>query len=353
MTQNNGTVNTNNIILKRKILLENNEIKINLDLSIAKRPKSMITDTGANLTILNKNVIKEGTLYCPEMKCTFTGINGINHKLSTEGLTCGHFQINDFELKHDIQVIDNTIKLNGDGILGVDFLKKYGAKINLIDDEIEFNILQTNNLSEKENKDLTDLINLSDSPQNGNSEELNKIGKSFKKTEEKEIELKTKKKNKNYYENMLFAEKTEFSEEIKELKINKIQLSTDVDKSINSIKNTGYLLPPRSFNIFQVQTNEDKVMLCNEKELEKNVFILEGLIESKNGKANIELINENDTPRKINLNDFTASVEDINNHHIYFYKNIDENTKEKRIKYLKEKLPMNHLNEEEKVMSIS
>lgn len=93
MTQNNGTVKNNNIILKHKFLLENNEMKINLNLSIAKRPITMIIDTGANLTILNKNVIKDGTLYCPGMKCTFTGINGINHKLSTEGLTCGIFQI--------------------------------------------------------------------------------------------------------------------------------------------------------------------------------------------------------------------------------------------------------------------
>lgn len=54
-----------NIILKEKLNLNNNEMKIILNLSIATRPICMIADTGANLTILSENVIKDGTLYCP------------------------------------------------------------------------------------------------------------------------------------------------------------------------------------------------------------------------------------------------------------------------------------------------
>ena len=129
-----------NIILKEKIWLHNNEMKINLNLSIAKRQLTMIIDTGANLTIVSEEVIKDGTLYCPEMKCSFSGINGIDHKFTTKGLTSGIFKINNYNLEHNIQVVDTSMKLNSDGIISVDFLKKFGAKINLIDDEIEFRI---------------------------------------------------------------------------------------------------------------------------------------------------------------------------------------------------------------------
>lgn len=104
-------------------------------------------------------------------------------------------------------------------------MKKYGAKINLIDDEIDFNILHTNDLLKNEKICPIDLINLSDSPQNENLKDLNKIETNSEARsegkKENEIDLKKKKKNKNYYENQIFAEKTKIIEEKNELKINK------------------------------------------------------------------------------------------------------------------------------------
>lgn len=128
------------ITIKKKLNINNREIKLKTQLSIANREVTFLVDTGATVTLLSAKVIKRGTIYYPSKSVNLVGINGENNKLKSLGLVYGSINIDNYKLKHKFQIVDGSVNLDVDGILGYDFLSAYGAKIDLMNDTLELTL---------------------------------------------------------------------------------------------------------------------------------------------------------------------------------------------------------------------
>ena len=63
---------------------------------------------------------------------SLVGINGESSSVNTLGSARGDIIINGFKMNAIFQVVNKKVVLNGDGLLGMDFLNKYEASINII-----------------------------------------------------------------------------------------------------------------------------------------------------------------------------------------------------------------------------
>lgn len=91
----------------------------------------MVIDTGSQIGLNASNTIKkEKTVKKPIYH--LTGINGDDHKIETKGYLMGNFITDDnTHWLTQIHLIDERHAGKYDGYVGYDFLKKYGAKIDL------------------------------------------------------------------------------------------------------------------------------------------------------------------------------------------------------------------------------
>lgn len=480
------------IRIRKELLIENCEIKIKLNLSIAQRPITMIVDSGSMLTLLSSNVVHPETIYYPHRKVNLIGINGDKSSIQSMGLAFGSFRMADFELKQEFQIVNETVNLNSDGLLGFDFLRRYGAKLNLLDDIIELTLPPDheayepkkieieNNNTENLHENLIDFNN--EVPSNTNiglnetleptgdsskepglgsdninterpgvgqdnfkNKELNELADSMPKepgvgsdytdiqrpgvgqisnkeekfnesagstpkepgigslfyfnTSNNEItttkepqpststfgqtkeniqesfKKKAKVKNKDYYrtnlieseesvveENNIIMEKsseeTEISQintnkNIEEIKIRRIVVNENQSlvhtiQTLNQEKENSYLLPANSIKIFGVRTNENKILICNGKEIKDNIHIMEGVVESKDGYAKIAVVNTNDAPISVNKQDINVDLEDINNYTAYPVKYDENKDPNFRINHLMKNLALDHCTEMQK-----
>lgn len=108
------------------------------------------------------------------------------------------------------------------------------------------------------------------------------------------------------------------------------------------------MISANTVQIFQIKTTQVNPMLCVGSELLNGVFLMEGIIEAKNGYARIAVANTNDVLVEIANSAMMASTNELNDFDIFIleYKQVPD--AEKRIKYLRENLPMNHCSEEER-----
>lgn len=133
--------------IKQKLEIDNKDIKMKINLSIANKPEiTMLIDTGATLTLLSSNSVRKGTTIYKSKSVNLIGINGEENKLKSLGLIHGIIEMENCKIQQEFQIVDKTVNMNADGILGYDFLKKYNAKLNLMDDTIELSIPTSNEI---------------------------------------------------------------------------------------------------------------------------------------------------------------------------------------------------------------
>lgn len=130
-----------------------------------------------------------------------------------------------------------------------------------------------------------------------------------------------------------------------------LTIGQTIEKSLNYlIKTDGLVLPPKTFNIniFKLKVNGIQDMLCREKEIAENIFVLEGIVPNDNGLVKIVISNENDIPIKIDRTGFNIELENLDNYsQEEFQENFDSKINEKeRLEYLKKHLPTDHLSDE-------
>lgn len=89
-------------------------------------------------------------------------------------------------------------------------------------------------------------------------------------------------------------------------------------------------------------------MLCNGKKLTQGVYLMEGIVQGKNGYAKVAVVNSNDTPIEIENSVMTAELNDLKEYDQYEVRYEEKLKHRDRIKYLRENLPMSHCNENEK-----
>lgn len=104
-------------------------IKFKLDISINKE-STLIIDTGSEISLLKANALNPKTKCFPQHKVGVMGISN-SSKIQTIGLTQAEMTAGEVQIKHKFQVVSSEINFDTDGILGIDFLQKYNAIIDL------------------------------------------------------------------------------------------------------------------------------------------------------------------------------------------------------------------------------
>jgi len=92
------------------------------------------------------------------------------------------------------------------------------------------------------------------------------------------------------------------------------KLETEMRNSLTYLTKTdGYVLPPKSFNIFKLKVNGNKTCY-EEKEIAQNFFVLEGIVPNENGLVKVVISNENDVPIKIDKTGFNIELESLDHY---------------------------------------
>lgn len=87
-----------------------------------------LVDTGADISVIKVSSLKKGTVYMPDKRVQVQGIS--EEVLSTMGVAELKLLAHDKESVHDFHIVGNEIKMQYDGILGIDFWRSRRAKIN-------------------------------------------------------------------------------------------------------------------------------------------------------------------------------------------------------------------------------
>lgn len=96
---------------------------------MCEKPVNLIVDTGADVSIIKENRLNDFQKIFIDQKCTINGVT--DGKVETIGRTSGNIILNDTLIPHHFQVVTKNFPVQTDGILGRDFLAKYGCKICL------------------------------------------------------------------------------------------------------------------------------------------------------------------------------------------------------------------------------
>lgn len=292
-TKNKSTIKKLNIKLK----VENKEIRVILNLSIATKTITLTIDTGAQLSLLKSDIIHPKTIYFPDRKAQLIGISGIEHKVETLGLAYGSFKINNIDVQHQFQIYDTKHKIvNTDGILGLDFLEKYAANIDLFEETLTIVLPPSHKIYEPKEIDQSnsenEYTNISD--RNNEDDQLTKEilqkGLNLNQTEFETRDQKTK------HEDIISTEELDNIlgryEKLKDRK---------KESDCNSCEKLEKELNKSLITLSQWESKVHKLREQNE-ELEK----LKKFISKKQSVENVEMI-KFDTMKKKNTNNNTKS----------------------------------------------
>lgn len=337
-TEQKQDILPNEIQMKTKLILENSDLTITLNLSICDQKIKFLVDTGAHASMIRSKRILSNVLYYPQIKYCMIGINGPNSSIKTHGATFGNLTINGIQLKHQFQIAGEDIHMNYDGILGLDFITAYKAIIDVRNLKLTILLPPSHNLYEFEERKTFEstypslhkvqiknlLIYLDDSqtPQIEKTAPTAKSNGGSKKLADMES------------------------------KINRMEAihlggSTNGNKSI---------IPPHGEQLFTVQTKIP--MLCKESTIQCGLYIANTVVSAENNKVSV--FNTNDTP--ISISSLNVEVEPIANYHVYTIKKpidfsqklldfeTDTSSKAERIKKILNKLNMSHCDNHEKML---
>ncbi|XP_039315510.1 uncharacterized protein LOC113006333 [Solenopsis invicta] len=90
-----------------------------------KETLSLLLDTGATITLIKVGSLK-GETKMREERMTLTGVTG--HKIHTIGKIRATINIGNQKIRHTMHVVKDDFPIDYEGILGIDFLNKQGAK---------------------------------------------------------------------------------------------------------------------------------------------------------------------------------------------------------------------------------
>lgn len=130
---------SSNIFIPYKFIFENNEVKVPLYISNSDRPIIFSIDTGAQISILKPTkLFKDGIIKSSE-KIFVSGVTE-GEKIRTLGTIDTDIKFSGFKIPYKFHVLNAGFRLKTDGILGADFLRKFGASINFANSTIGLHI---------------------------------------------------------------------------------------------------------------------------------------------------------------------------------------------------------------------
>ncbi|XP_026467853.1 uncharacterized protein LOC113371441 [Ctenocephalides felis] len=100
---------------------------------------NLLVDTGAEVSLIKLSVLQNDLRidHTNEDKLKLCGISG--NSVNAIGRIIIKFRLGDRIISHSFYVVDNTVPIRGEGILGLDFLKEFNGNINIKESLVNFN----------------------------------------------------------------------------------------------------------------------------------------------------------------------------------------------------------------------
>lgn len=114
-----------------------NSVLLNIDI-LQNANAYFLIDTGADISVIKKQFINPNVDCYPSKKCSVKGIG--NETFETLALCPAKISIDNFILHHSFHIVDDSIPLHYEGILGFDFLNTYDCLIDLKNHCLNLNI---------------------------------------------------------------------------------------------------------------------------------------------------------------------------------------------------------------------
>lgn len=291
-------------------------IEISCDIT-EKEKVSLLIDTGASVSLMKVNVLKDSIIINERKAMNIVGI--FNASNSTIGESWGNLTINDSNFPCAFQIIYPTSSIKVDGILGIDFLKSK-AIINLRDNFINFSayssiekrdvipnqipaISRNNENSNSiistsyENKGEILLRKMGYIPNQGLGKEMQGIVKPI------DFVVKIGRAgigagesvSPKYYQvnnaNVKQAINDIMAINIFDDHLNKSEIISEFSPISNDI-----LLKPRTECMIQLKTRERGDQYCKAVEIKDKIYLGNSVVRPRNGLINLCFINANDEP---------------------------------------------------------
>lgn len=140
-----------------KFLENSRDTSIFCNLEISDYANLIFTiDTGAMTSIIRSGKIRRGTI----VNRDHTQFRGLvkGHSVNSIGKVTTSLSINHTSIEHTFYIINDDINLTNDGILGLDFLKTYKARIDYYKNEIKLQFPIYAHISRKETKTTNTIL---------------------------------------------------------------------------------------------------------------------------------------------------------------------------------------------------
>lgn len=295
------------------VFKENNDLTISLSISICKRPVKLLVDTGAHATMLKSSVIKSNILYYPQIRYAMVGINGPKNPVMTHGAAYGNIVMCGIQLKTQIQIADEQMHLNYDGILGLDFLLEYKTIVDLYKMTLSVSLPPWHNMYEIDERQM-----------------FEKSNQNVKKTLKNDELI--------YFKNAVApAEIAKKKSKILQSHVNRLELL-----SVNKNAFGGIRLPPFTTRNFTV--NSADAVVCKAKTFADGVFMTDTIIHDGNNTVTVV----NNTDKTMRLKSLDVETEPISNYNVFSIKKTTHNDTQSRIKTILETMDTSHCEENEK-----
>lgn len=115
--------------IKIKICIENNEAFITLHSTNTKQSIKFLIDSGASLSFISANLIKNGAIVDYTNTVNVTSATG--HSTKTIATINDIIHVDGTDLRHEFHIFNQNIPINADGILGMDFFVKFKCVLNV------------------------------------------------------------------------------------------------------------------------------------------------------------------------------------------------------------------------------
>lgn len=311
----------NIIYVQRNIEREGSNWLITTVVSVCEKPIKFLIDTGAHASMIAAKHIKSKVLYYPKIQYCLVGINGPKNSVRTLGATYGNIIVNGVKLNQQFQIAGDEIHLGYDGILGFDFLHKFGVDLNLLTLKMTFLLPENHDLYEHEERMTFEGAN-------------------------RNIIAKTRKQNIIVYkqsENMATPKANHNKHEIIDMKI---------DQKVNALQvfranatESAQLIKIEANDSVDLLTQNESDIVCKENMFATGIYTVNTVIPK--GINAIKIFNQTDEPVELNINDLRIDFEKLEKYDVYRIKESKKITGTERTNFILENLQTNHCSENE------
>lgn len=349
--------------VKYPIKYINSEIITCLPMQHAKEKWSIfLIDTGAQISFFKINQLKNTVDVNKDEQLIITGAI-TNVKYTSLGVIKSTVQINKVHYEHEFHLVDDTLNIPSDGVLGSDFLRKFRCKIDY--DQLKLEIInpiqrkfktniqikEQNLVAEQIKEEIVGLnenkLDLNPSENESETKINNEIQKAFlnKNYMQNYVnEIKIMNKNLKLSENS--QESVNLVPQMEKL-LGQNEENSETEKKFNKMSQDKIYLKARTQNIIKFPFQGSKEILIDKQEIKPGILMANAITKAENGKINLLIMNTNLNDVEIDIRDLVLQTHNLNDFEVLKI-NYERDKVRERLKELREVVKLDHCNNEER-----